>query len=609
MDLVKKIKNLPNSAGIYQYFDENGKLLYIGKAKDLKKRVKSYFSFTPTIQPAKNLSYRITKMVSEIKDLAYIVVDNEVDALILENSLIKQLRPKYNILLRDDKTYPYIYIDFNEEFPRLDITRKLIKKKNIKYFGPYTSGAKDILKSIYELVPLVQKKGGLKHKQLCLFYQIKRCLGPCENKISKKDYQLLIDTALEYIYNKQKLISKLKQKMKKLSDEFRFEEALELRDRIANIKQTQIASTIDLKIDIDIDLFAIKIVDNKAIILKMFIRDGKIISTTHNILAINESDIIQEIYKRAIFNYYSKDLPSIPKEILIKEKFDSISEIEQFLYNKYNKKISIKVPKIGNKKRLVEIAEKNIDEIIRVSNKQIDNICISIKELFELDILLNRFEVIDNSQLMGENPVGAVIVYENNKFIKEDYRLYNLHSTSEYEQMKEILTRRVQSFEKNPPPDMIVIDGGETLLKLAYDIINSSGANVELVAIAKEKINSKAHRAKGKAKDLLYYITKKGDIKLYKLPPSDKRLHFFQKLRDEAHRVAINFFKKQKLKKDSQISLLKLKGIGEAKIKKMLNYFGSFSTIQRATLEELKVVLNEKDAKIVKEYTSTIKQG
>ncbi|MBP6714257.1 MAG: GIY-YIG nuclease family protein, partial [Aliarcobacter sp.] len=221
MNLLEKLKQLPNDAGVYQYFDKDGHLLYIGKAKILKNRVKSYFKFTPKLLPADKLGPRIYKMISEVVSCEWIVVPNEHDALILENSLIKQLKPKYNILLRDDKTYPYIVIDYNQDFPRLEITRKILKEKNIKYFGPYSTGAKDMLDSIYEIVPLVQRKSCVSGKKACLFHQIQKCLAPCENKITKEDYAKIVETALEYIYNKSKLIVKLNERMSQYANDFR----------------------------------------------------------------------------------------------------------------------------------------------------------------------------------------------------------------------------------------------------------------------------------------------------------------------------------------------------------------------------------------------------
>jgi excinuclease ABC subunit C len=595
MTLEQKLKNLPNKSGIYQFFDKDGKLLYIGKAKILKNRVKNYFKFTPSLAPSKNLSTRISKMINEVAQLEYILVNNENDALILENSLIKQLKPKYNILLRDDKTYPYIYIDYSNDFPRLEITRKVLKGKNIKYFGPYSIGAKDMLDSIYEIVPLVQKKSCLKSQKACLFYQIGKCKAPCEDKISIKEYSKLIDTAIKYIQNKNILISSLQKKMEFYSQEFRFEEAMDLRDRIKTIKKAQIQSPLDLAKDEDYDLFAVKIDISKAVIIKMFIRGGKLISTTHDYININDN--IEEIYKSAIVGYYKLEIPFVPKNILVASSLENILELESFISEKYNKSIKISKPKIGIKKQLIGIALKNCEELLK-QNKQIStNIPSELQKLFKTFKEPIRYECFDNSHMMGQATVGAMIVWDKDGFKKEDYRLYNLNSNDEYAQMRELLIRRVEKFNENPPPDMWIIDGGLTLLKLANDIAKSVGVNLDMVAISKEKVDAKAYRAKGSAKDILYTLENR-----FKLEPSDKRLQFCQRLRDEAHKSAINFHKKQKRKEDKQISLLDIHGIGEAKVKKLLNYFGTFELIYKASYKELTEVLNIKDSKLIIEY-------
>lgn len=610
MNLQDKLKQLPNDAGVYQYFDKNGHLLYIGKAKVLKNRVKSYFKFTPKLLPADKLGPRIYKMISEVESLEWIVVPNEHDALILENSLIKQLKPKYNILLRDDKTYPYIFIDYNEDFPRLEITRKIHKGKNIKYFGPYSSGAKDMLDSIYEIVPLVQKKSCVKGKSACLFHQIQKCLAPCENKISKEEYAKIVENALEYIYNKTKLLSKLNEKMIQYSNDFRFEDAMTLRDRIKTIEKSQIKSGIDLTTNEDIDIFAITASNKKAVVVRMFIRDGKLTSSSHDFLKVDNYEEefefdFEEAYKRAIINYYDNEIPLLPKEILVGIELEDTAELEEFLQIKFNKKIKIINPKKDKKKDIVQIALSNCDELLRIdSSKNQTNIYEELKDLFTLQTLPFRIESFDNSHMMGQATVGAMIVWneELNSFDKKAFRHYNLESKDEYSQMREMLIRRVESFEKNPAPDLWIIDGGETLLKLAYDIVLSVGVNLDIIAVAKEKVDAKAHRAKGAAKDIIHYKTKSGEFKNLKLSTSDKRLQFVQRQRDEAHRFVINFHKKQKRAEDKQISLLQIKGIGEAKIKKLLLYFGEFEKIKNASVEELQNVLNEKDATIISNY-------
>ncbi|MDN5093610.1 excinuclease ABC subunit UvrC [Aliarcobacter butzleri] len=615
MNLQEKLQQLPNDAGVYQYFDKNGHLLYIGKAKVLKNRVKSYFKFTPKLQPADKLSPRIYKMISEVESCEWIVVPNEHDALILENSLIKQLKPKYNILLRDDKTYPYIFVDFDEDFPRLDITRRIQKSKSIKYFGPYSTGARDMLDSIYEIVPLVQKKSCVKGKKACLFHQIQKCLAPCENKISKEKYAKIVENALEYIYNKTKLISKLNEKMIQYSNDFRFEEAMTLRDRIKTIEKSQIKSGIDLATNEDIDIFAINANNKKAVIVRMFLRDGKLTSSSHDFLKIDNFDEefefdYQEAYERAIINYYDNEIPLLPKEILIAHELEITNELEEFLHTRFNKKIKLINPKKDKKREIVNIALNNCDELLRIENsKNQTSIYEELKELFNLQTLPYLIESFDNSHMMGQATVGAMIVWNEslNTFDKKAFRHYNLESKDEYSQMKEMLIRRVESFEKNPAPDLWIIDGGETLLKLAFDIVQSVGVNLDIIAIAKEKIDAKAHRAKGKAKDIIHYKTKNGEFKSFNLLTSDKRLQFVQRQRDEAHRFAITFHKKQKRAQDKQISLLQIKGIGEAKIKKLLLYFGEFEKIRKASFDELKTVLNEKDAGTILDYFTNFK--
>lgn len=615
MNLQEKLQQLPNDAGVYQYFDKNGHLLYIGKAKILKNRVKSYFKFTPKLQPADKLSPRIYKMISEVESCEWIVVPNEHDALILENSLIKQLKPKYNILLRDDKTYPYIFVDFDEDFPRLDITRRIQKSKSIKYFGPYSTGARDMLDSIYEIVPLVQKKSCVKGKKACLFHQIQKCLAPCENKISKEEYAKIVENALEYIYNKTKLISKLNEKMIQYSNDFRFEEAMTLRDRIKTIEKSQIKSGIDLATNEDIDIFAINANNKKAVIVRMFLRDGKLTSSSHDFLKIDNFDEefefdYQEAYERAIINYYDNEIPLLPKEILIAHELEITNELEEFLHTRFNKKIKLINPKKDKKREIVNIALNNCDELLRIENsKNQTSIYEELKELFNLQTLPYLIESFDNSHMMGQATVGAMIVWNENlnAFDKKAFRHYNLESKDEYSQMKEMLIRRVESFEKNPAPDLWIIDGGETLLKLAFDIVQSVGINLDIIAIAKEKIDAKAHRAKGSAKDIIHYKTKNGEFKSFNLLTSDKRLQFVQRQRDEAHRFAITFHKKQKRAQDKQISLLQIKGIGEAKIKKLLLYFGEFEKIRKASFDELKTILNEKDASTILDYFTNFK--
>ena len=596
MTLTETIQQLPTSAGIYQYFDKDGHLLYIGKAKNLSNRVKSYFNFTPSLKANSNLSARITKMINQTVSLNYLVVNSEHDALILENSLIKQLNPKYNILLRDDKTYPYIYIDNSLEYPRFEITRKIIKSPNIKYYGPYSVAARDILDSIYELCKLVQKKGCLKSKKLCLYYQIEKCLGPCELEVLHVDYKKELDLAQSLVQNKKLLIQQLQEKMYFYAENERYEEAGELRDRVERISRSEIKSEIDFASDENYDIFVLQNVQNRAVVVRIFMRNGKIISSSHDYIQLNEGYDEDELYQRVLIDFYKDEKPPIIAPILITHKFIHVDIIEKHLSGIFGKKAQIIAPRRGDKKHLIDLAILNANELLKKDKIQNNfEILHQIKELFSLQRVPSRVEVFDNSHMAGVATIGAMAVYENGKFDKKSYRTYHLQAKDEYSQMKETLTRRVESFSKNSPPDLWVLDGGATLLKLAVDILESNGIFVDVVAISKEKVDSKAHRAKGKANDIVHT---KDDI--FRLKNSDKRLQWTQNLRDEAHRCAINFHKKTKLKLDKESKLLSLKGISQAKIVKLLNHFGTFESLKELSIEEISLILNQKDAKIIK---------
>ena len=601
--LAATLKKLPNKSGVYHYFDSEGRLLYIGKAKNLKNRIKSYFRFTPSLSVAPNLCARIAQMVSQIASMRYIVVENENDALILENSLIKQLKPKYNILLRDDKTYPYLCVDISEDYPRILLTRKVFKSQSIHYFGPYSSGGRDLLDSLYETFPLAQKASCLKGKKACLFYQIKRCLAPCEGKISKEAYRKILEQALECIQNPKKILAILDKKMQVLSENLRFEEAMVLRDRIAKIKQISPLSGVDFARMEDLDIFALEIEGNKGVLVKFFVRGGRVVSSASNVIKSQYELNIEEIYTQSLINYYSGEILIKPKQILIpydlKEKKD---ELEEFLYQKLHKKMPIHCPKSGDKKQLYNLALKNAKESLNLNLTASEEILLDIQKLFGLQNMPYRIEIFDTSHHRGKQCVGAMVVYDE-RFIKESYRHYLLEGSDEYSQMKEMLQRRIEKFKEEVPPDLWVLDGGVGQINLAKDLLNSAGVNLEVVGISKEKLDSKAHRAKGAALDILR--DEKGQE--YRLKSSDKRLQFLQKLRDEAHRFAITFHQKQKQKTMQQSKVLEVKGVGKAIQKRLLAYFGSFEGIKKASLDELEKVLSKKLAKSVYEGLLEVK--
>ncbi len=586
MQLRDKIRSLPDTPGIYQYFDAQGRLLYIGKAKSLVKRVKSYFRFTPEFSPAPNLGPRIYKMLTETVRMEYIVVGSEHDALILENSLIKQLKPKYNILLRDDKTYPYIYFDLSVDFPRPEITRKVIQGEKIRYFGPFSQSAREILDAVYDICPLVQKKSCIRGNKACLFHQIGKCLAPCEGKVTKEAYADIVEEAIDYIRHRGRLIAKLEEKMHHYSEQLLFEEAARMRDRIEKIRATQLLSQIDLAKLKDYDIFAVETGEKEACGVMLFIREGKVTSSSHTIFKSSTGFDRDELYRRMLLGYYHEALPYRVREILIYDDFAESDLIASLLTERYGHKVAIHAPQRGEKRRVTQLAHQNAVEILRLERKKHPHtLQEQLRDLLNLESIPYTIETFDNSHMMGSATVGAMVRWEDG-FDKKAYRHYNLTAKDEYAQMRQLLQRRVDSFDKNPPPDLFLIDGGETLRRLAEKIVQKSGVYVDIVAIAKEKRDAKAMRAKGSAKDLIY--TREGVLKL---ATSDKRLQFLQRLRDEAHRFAITFHRKQKRKADQEIALLKKRGIGEATLKKLLQYFETFENIEKASYEELSGVV------------------
>ena len=592
------LKSLPDKPGVYQYFDRHDRLLYVGKAKSLKKRVRSYFRMSPELSPAPNLGPRIYQMVSQAVRIETIVTATESDALLLENSLIKQLKPKYNILLRDDKTYPYIYIDRSEPFPRFELTRKVVKGKRVKYFGPFPHGARAILDSLYELVPLVQKKGCLKSKKACLFHQIGRCEAPCEGKIDEESYNRLVEEALGYIHNKQKIKKALEKRMHLYAETLRFEEAAQIRDRIEAIDKIEEYSGTDLAKLEDLDIFAVGFEGEDGVLVRLFMREGKIVASSHTWLNLHDQTDLAEVYRRSILEFYTSETPFTATAILTAHPFEEQEELAKLLSARIGKTVSIATPRRGGKKRLVELGVQNAEELLRQRRSRPKSLIgEQVRDLLGLSEVPERIEVFDNSHLAGEAPVGAMVVFDRGKWDKSAYRHYNLTSRDEYHQMEEMLSQRIASFEKSPPPDLWVVDGGETLRQLAVKLLEARKVNLPVVGIAKEKIDAKAHRAKGAARDLLY--TDEGEMRLM---PSDPRLQWFQRLRDEAHRFAIAFHKKQRLKEDKKISLLEARGIGPAKLKRLIDYFGSFEAIKAADMETLSEVLNKNDALSIIQY-------
>lgn len=586
--LKKRLADLPQNPGVYQYFDKDGKLLYVGKAKNLKNRVRSYLNVKS--------SPRIQKMIDEAVHLEFITTHSEVDALILENSLIKQLHPKYNILLRDDKTYPYIYVDFNEKFPRFQITRKVIKKSKIKYYGPFFKGAKQLLEALYLYYPLKQKQNC---KKSCIFHQISRCLAPCEDKISTEDYKEILTRAGEALLNPSLLIEKLQNQMLKFSQNENYEEAAKVRDSIGVLKELEVKVELDLARLENFEIFALAWEKNYCSLLRFVVQEGKIISANSKLCTLkNEEELDKNaLYKQFILENFNKDTPWMASKIYLYEDFEDKELLQNLLSKRFGKKIHLICPKQAQKRKICNLAFQNALLNIHNELKKLDfPFMHDFMQYFSLENLPERIEIFDCSHLQGVAKVGAMVCFDGGRWHKEAYRKYHLNGRGDYEQMRELLTRRAKDFESLSPPDLWVIDGGEALLHLAKSIIASSGANVDILALAKEKIDAKAHRAKGSAKDKIH--TLKGE---FRLETQDKKLQFLQKLRDEAHRFAISFHKETKRKQDLMSSKLIKLGFSRAVLSKVLNFYGDFERIYEADFEELRGLIGDKNARKIKE--------
>ncbi|EAL0117559.1 excinuclease ABC subunit UvrC, partial [Campylobacter jejuni] len=528
--------------------------------------------------------------------LEFIATNSEADALILENSFIKQLHPKYNILLRDDKTYPYIYVDFEEEFPRFEITRKLVKKSKIKYFGPFFKGARELLDALYLYYPLKQKASC---KSPCIFYQISRCLAPCDKLISREKYLEILDEAIHALLNPSVLLKNLEKQMLVLAQNENYEEAAKVRDQIAMIKDLEVKVEIDIAKLEDFEVFALAFKNSVLSTLRFVVQNGKIISANSKITPI-KNDIQwdqNEIYKQLILENFSMDIPLLANVIYVYEEFEDRVLLEEILSQRFDKKISIKIPKIGEKRRICDLAFQNALLNIEKEQKNHDfTIQKELKSYFELENLPNDIEIFDNSHLQGVANVGAMVTYRINSWDKSKYRKFHLKHKNDYDQMREVLTRRALDFDKIPPPDLWLIDGGKALLDLAKEIIVSSGANVDILAISKEKIDAKAHRAKGGAKDKIHSL--KGE---FSLSINDKKLQFLQKLRDEAHRFAISFHQNTKKKQDLKSSKLANLGLSSGVMQKLLAYYGNFESIYKADFKDLTMLVGRKAAQKIKE--------
>lgn len=603
-DLEIKIRNLPQSPGVYQFKDATGKVIYVGKAKNLKNRVKSYFARSQPANP------KLSALVSKIHDIEIIVTPSEVEALILEANLIKKLKPKYNVSLKDDKSYPYIVVT-NEPFPRVFTTRR-IKLDGSRYFGPYTDAysLKQTLKLIRDVFMVRSCKYYIddeviaKRKiKVCLDYHIKKCGGPCEGLVSKEEYNRMIEQVIQLLNGKiDDLVESLKIQMQKLADELKFEEAAVLRDKIKALEIYTSKQSIVSVEPIDRDIFAIACEGEDACGVLFKVRDGKLIGSQQFFMTGADHKERKEIIETLLTQYYLT-ADYIPSEILIQEQVDEANSIEQWLSERRKSSVKVKTPENEEESRLISMcainAKYHLDEYriqkMKAREEFAPNVLKLLQKELHLDRLPRRIECFDISNIQGSDIVASVVVFENGKPKKSEYRKFKIRSVSgkpdDFASMEEVIERRYQRIlnEGGKMPDLIVIDGGRGQLTSAIKSLEKLGIkNQPIISIAKKF-------------EEIYFPNLEHP---QSLPKSSPALHLLQRIRNEAHRFAITFHRELRTKRTFSTQLLEVKGIGEKRAKLLLSKFGSIEEIKKAPLEELEKILGKKVARNLIEFLS-----
>ena len=585
------IKNLPSQPGVYRYYDADGNLLYIGKAKSLKNRVSSYFV-------SKDLSYRIGLMVRKIHNIEYSVVATEKDALLLENSLIKELQPRYNILLKDDKSYPYLKI-MNEDFPRIFFTRKLVDD-GAEYFGPYTSVHQvrtilELIKKLYPIrncsLPLSEKNIEKKKFKSCLEYHIGNCLAPCISNQTKMEYDKNVDQIRKIIKgNLSEVRNLMKEEMLHFANMLKFEKAEFTKIKIQSLKEYISTSTVINPNLGNLHVFGFLEENDKAFIHYMYVHEGTIIKTKNLILKRNLDETKDDLLSFAVLNIIDTE-----------ENTNATLLLPFHIFIEPTLKLVVQVPRIGEKKSLLELAEKNAMYYkIKGKENQKTDPSTRILEQMKLDLKLTELpthiECFDNSNFQGTNAVSACVVFKNAKPSKKDYRHFNVKTVvgaNDFDTMKEIVYRRYKRLldEDAPLPQLIVIDGGKGQLHSAMESMKALNLEnkIQVVSIAKRL-------------EEIYYPN--DSIPMY-INKKSETLKVLQQLRNEAHRFGITFHRSQRSKNTFKTTLNEIKGIGENLANKLLLDFGSVKNIEKANLVDLEKTIGKTKAKIVYDFYNT----
>ncbi|MFZ5351731.1 MAG: excinuclease ABC subunit UvrC [Bacillota bacterium] len=612
LSLEDRLKNLPEKPGVYIMKDEYDEIIYVGKAINLKNRVRQYFH--SSIKHPK-----VAAMVEKIENLEYIITDSELEALILECNLIKKHKPRYNILMKDGKTYPYIKVNLNEDFPRVMMTRE-IKKDGAKYYGPYTDGyaVNKTLELIKRMFPLRDCSKNLskirKNERPCLNYHINKCMAPCQGNVSREEYYEAVKSVCMLLDGKQdELIKVLEEKMNQAAEELDFEKAADLRDNINSLrkigeKQKIVSSSME-----DQDIIALAREKYDACVQIFFVRGGKLVGREHFFIteSVYENEI--EIMCGFIKQFYSDDV-FIPKEIILHHKIEDIDIIEAWLKEKKGSKVKIIIPQKGEKLKLVEMVEKNAHDTLMLyveKQKNDEEKTIgAIKELaghIGLEKLPDRIEAYDISHLQGVENVGSMIVFEGGKAKYKDYRRFKIkyvEGADDYQSMKEILSRRFlhgmkereeldqkgkdyESGKFSAYPDLILIDGGVGQVNAAKSVLSELNLNIPVCGMVKDD----KHRTRG--------LICENEEKPIAINTNAFRL--ITNIQDEAHRFAVSYHRSLRQKTTVKSALDEIPGIGPARRQSLIKHFGSLKKIKDASIEELSKAegMNKKIAEIV----------
>lgn len=613
--IEEELKKLPSLPGVYIMHDKHDAIIYVGKAISLKNRVRQYF------QKSRNLGIKKEQMVEQIERFEYIVTDSELEALVLESNLIKEHKPKYNTMLKDDKNYPFIKVTTGEEFPRI-MTARSMKKDKSKYFGPYTSAGavKDVIELTRKLYHLRTCSRVLPRdigkERPCLYYHIKQCYGPCQGYVSKETYREQVDAMLEFLNGNHKNVLKdLEEKMYQASEEMRFEDAAQYRDLMQSVERIGEKQKITDHPGEDKDIIALAEEGLDAVVQVFFVRDGKLIGRDHFYMKTVPGDTRSMILSSFLKQFYA-GTPFIPREIMMQDEIEDQDLIAQWLESRKGKKVRIVVPKKGTKEKLVELAYQNAKLVLRQDKERIKReegrTIGAVKEISQLLGMenINRIEAFDISNISGFQSVGSMIVYEKGKPKRSDYRKFRIKGVkgpNDYASMEEVLTRRFvhgmneqeergnQQLEQDYGsftrfPDLIMMDGGRGQVNIALEVLAKLNLEIPVCGMVKDD----KHRTRG-----LYFHNQEIPISR-----DSEGFKLITRIQDEAHRFAIEYHRSLRSKGQVHSILDDIPGIGPARRKALMKHYKGLEGIKEASVEELSQIesMNEKAAKQVFEF-------